>query len=188
MYQTEQNVSFLNGERANLRRLCKHDVGLAYLQWLNDPRVTKYLTVGKLPPSLGDLYHYVSTFEQNPKATAFAVIARDGGRFIGTVTLNNIDWFSRHADLGMMIGDAEAREEGYEKDALELIAEFAFNRLHLRRLYHGVFESQKERTEALEVLGWKREGAWEKHTLIGEEYEDEIWYGLVKDQPIPPSP
>lgn len=178
--ESELRVKFLQAERIYLRRLSHQDVGGEYLRMLSDPEVTKYLTIGKLPLSLADLDAYVSTFDGNKNAAAFAVIETDGDNFMGTTTLNAINWISGTADVGMSL-DARYRGGGYPDEVLSTLIPYAFEELSLRRLYMGVLRSDRERIEAAESAGFVQEGVWRAHSLVDGEYEDEILFGLIKE-------
>jgi len=152
------------------------------LSWLNDPEVNKYLTVGKLPVSERELTDFVSGFEGSTTSVAFAIVGRESDLHVGNVTLNKIEWISRSADIGLMIGDPDVRGLGYQTDVLELLVPYAFRNLNLRRLYAGVLESMTEYLEAVRALGFVEEGKWRQHSLVGDVYEDEIWHGLLYDE------
>jgi RimJ/RimL family protein N-acetyltransferase len=175
----ERKVMFLNAERINLRRLSHQDVGDQYLAMLSDPVVTKYLTVGKFPLSLADLDSYVSSFDGNQKAVALAIIEKAGDQFVGTTTLNAINWISGTADVGMSIG-AQYIGEGYPAEVLGALVPYAFDILGLRRLYMGILRPDSERIEAAREAGFVEEGVWREHSLVDGKYEDEIWFGIIQ--------
>jgi ribosomal-protein-alanine N-acetyltransferase len=173
---------FLQGQRVYMRPLVRSDVGPRYLSWVNDPNVNKYLTIGKLPVSEQDLIDFVSNFEGSTTSAAFAIVNRETESHIGNVVLNRIEWISRSADIGLMIGDPDVWGLGYPSDVLELLVPYAFRRLNLRRLYAGVLESMAEYLDAVQSLGFAEEGRWRQHSLVGDVYEDEIWHGLLIDE------
>jgi RimJ/RimL family protein N-acetyltransferase len=172
----------MDGRRVYLRPLAQADVGPRYLSWINDPEVNKYLTVGKLPASERDLIDFVSSFEGSTTSAAFAIVGQDSDAHVGNVVLNKIEWISRSADIGLMIGDPDVRGLGYQTDVLELLVPYAFRKLNLRRLYAGVLESMAEYLQAVQTLGFVEEGRWRQHSLVGDVYEDEIWHGLLYDE------
>jgi len=176
----ELRVKFIQKERIYLRRLSHQDVDGEYLKMLSDPQVTKYLTVGKIPPSLADLDAYVSSFDGNNNAVAFAVVETAADRFMGTATLNSINWVSGTADIGMALGP-QFRGHGYPDEVLSAIVPYAFESLKLRRVYMGVLESDAERIKAAKSVGFVQEGVWRAHSLVEGTYEDEIWFGLIKE-------
>ena len=175
----ELSVKFLESERIYLRRLSHEDVGEEYLRLLSDPECMKYLTVGKLPPSLADLDAYVSGFDGSQNAVAFAIVGNDDDKFLGTTTLNAINWVSGTADVGMMLG-AQYRGRKYPQEVLAVLIPYAFDALNLRRLYMGVLRSDAERIASAETAGFLKEGVWRSHSLVDGEYEDEILFGLLK--------
>jgi ribosomal-protein-alanine N-acetyltransferase len=178
--ESELQVKFLQAGRIYLRRLSHRDVGGEYLHMLSDPEVTKYLTVGKIPLSLSDLDTYVSSFDGNNNAVAFAIIETDGDRFMGTATLNAINWVSGTADVGMALS-AQYRGDGHPDEVLSALIPYAFETLKLRRLYMGVLSLDEERIRSALSAGFVQEGVWRAHSLVDGRYEDEKWFGLIKE-------
>ena len=54
---------------------------------------------------------------------------------VGFVYLNNIDWFSRNAEFGILIGERSKHGKGLAREALSLLVGYAFESLNLHKLY-----------------------------------------------------
>src|ERR1700730_9723454 len=65
------------------------------------------------------------------------------GVFVGFVYLNNIDWFARNAEFGILVGERSRQGLGLAKDALALVACYAFRPLNLSRLHLRVVSFNK---------------------------------------------
>lgn len=165
-----------------LRRLTLEDANERYLNWLSDPAVNCFLTVGKYPVTIEDVKAYISSFDGNKNAIAFAVVDVENNLHIGNTTINAINWISGTADLGMMIGDKDysARECVYS--VWSMIIKYAFHTLGLRRLYIGILEGNAECLDAARKLRIVEEGRWRRHSLVKGEYMDELWFGVLKEE------
>jgi RimJ/RimL family protein N-acetyltransferase len=165
-----------------LRKLTIEDANERYLSWIADPDINCFLTVGKFPPSIEDLRQYISSFEGNTSAIAFAIIDTGKNLHIGNTTINAINWISGTADLGMMIGDKNCLGRQCAYIVWSMIIRYAFDVLGLRRLYIGILEGNIECLDAAKNLSLVEEGRWRKHSLVNGDYQDEIWFGVLKDE------
>ena len=177
------DVSPILMERAGfgLRKLNIEDANERYLSWIADPDVNCFLTVGKFPPTIEELKGFISGFENNWNAIAFAIVDISNGKHIGNATINAINWISGTAHLGLMIGDKNYLGRDCAYIVWSMIIPYAFDILGLRRLYIGILEGNKEFLDAAQKLSLAEEGRWREHSLVKGEYQDEIWFGVLKD-------
>lgn len=94
---------------------------------------------------------------------------------IGCIDLFDFDPANRRAGIGIMI-ITEKRGKGYASEALDLIIEYAFNRLELHQLYSNVIISNTASLELFkkkhfEIIGVKKEWlrteqSWEDEYLL----------------------
>jgi RimJ/RimL family protein N-acetyltransferase len=165
-----------------LRKLTLEDANERYLSWIADPDVNCFLTVGKFPPTIEELREYIANFEDNRNAIAFAIIDTKENMHVGNATINAINWISGTADLGLMIGDKAYLGKDCAYVIWSMIIKHAFEVLGLRRLYIGILEGNKECLNAAIKLGCIEEGRWRQHSLVNGEYQDEIWFGVLRDE------
>lgn len=166
-----------------LRKLMPEDANARYLGWISDPEVNAFLTVGKFPCTLEDLSEYVSRFHGSTSGAAFAIVNQeDRDKHIGNVTLNAINWISGTADIGLMIGSKKHARPACAHAVLSLIVPYAFDVLGLRRLYMGVLEGNIACLEGARRLQMKEEGRWREQSLVYGEYQDEIWFGVLRSE------
>jgi len=127
------------GERIFLSQVRKEDVPL-FARWFADLELNAYL--GNLGMSFTpeqEQQWYDGLAASNEKL--FAIVAREGRRLVGTVTLRNIDHRHGIAELGIAIGDKEAWGRGYGSEAVRLMADYgvALLGLHTVYLWHASF-------------------------------------------------
>ena len=156
-----------------LRPLTVDDVTPAYVQWLNDPEVTRYLMAGRTPQTAETIRAFIRTV-----ATPFA-IDHDGG-FVGTICLRTIDWVSGLAEVGILLGDRRVWGRGVASAALVLLERHAFDEYELRKLWAGtcnpacarLFDRAGWRYEGTQVRQHYLRGTWVSHTLWGIHADD----------------
>ena len=127
-----------------------------YLKWLNNLNTTKHLGLPDymMPVSFKDLENY---FEQNAFSrnnVLLAVIERETLEFIGTVRLAHINWISRVAVIGIMLGDDEKRGLGYASEMTKLIVDYAFNTLNLHKLTASAHNANLPSLKCFQRLGY----------------------------------
>jgi len=96
----------------------------------------------------------------------------DGERAVGTISLTSIDRRSRHAEYGRLFVDPEFRKCGFAKRASELILQYAFDELNLRRIYLRVFSDNQRAIGLYRGLGFEEEGRLRQHVYKDGAYRD----------------
>ncbi len=164
-------VKFLEGEKICLRPLIESDFEDTF-RWLNDREVTKYMRWNLIPQTLKKIREFADNF----KGIFLAIVDEKNDKHIGNITLD-IDWVSKKAELGILIGEKQGC--GYGSEAIKLLMNFAFNDLKLHKLYCGSCNPAYNRI--MEKLGWAREGTQKDHYFTEGEYKDINLWGLINE-------
>lgn len=172
---------FIEGERIGLSKLSAREATTDYVDWMNDPDVTRFLVSGAFPADLHDIERYIAT-SHSPTRLAFAIYRKDTKRHIGNVKLDHIDWVSRHADLGIMIGDRAAWGNGFGTEATRLITHYGFTTLNLERIYLGVVKNHEHAARVYRKLGFIEEGIRRQSQYVAGKYFDTLIMGMTRDE------
>jgi len=97
---------------------------------------------------------------------------------IGTVDLYEIDAHHRRAGIGILI-DEDYRQKGYAFEALQLMADYAFNFLYLHQLYAYISISNTNSIALFEKSGYKEVGILKGWIQRIEYFEDVKLYQLI---------
>src|SRR5438552_12860286 len=101
-----------------------------YLQWVRDYDVIK--TLNKIdylrPVSFEEVKEYCNNVMKSKEDMFFALYAAENSKFIGTIRVSKINWHSRVADVGIMIGAKEYWGKGMASDAINIISQYLFNK------------------------------------------------------------
>ena len=179
---TEMKTPFLVGARLYLRALEEADITEAYVGWLNDGEVTRYLeSSGQFPTRTQDVKLWLEKYRDPSKHLALAVILKEGDRHIGNVTLNNIAWVHRTAWIGIMIGKP-FWGQGYATEAESLLLQYAFERLQLHRIVHVAMADNAAGTRLPRTLGFQEEGRLRQHYFVDGDYRDGVVFGLLASE------
>ena len=154
------------------------DIDKGWLEWINDPESTKFLT-NKVEYSREDLTKYV---ENSDSSRMFAVCLSKNDEYIGNARLSSIDWFSHRAAYGRLIGAKNLRGMGIGTEVLALLAYFAFNCLNLNRIQTGVISTNIASIKSNDKVGAIREGVSREFVYLDGKYEDIIRFGILKNE------
>lgn len=173
---------FLQGKKMFLSPLLKDDNLDDYATWLNDKETTLYMGSGRFPSNNDSLKDYISSFINNKNGILLGIFLNTNAKHIGNITLHQIDWSNRFAEIGIIVGDKEVRGKGCAQEAISLIADHAFNRMNLRKVYAGMVHGNEASKKAFEAVGFKVEGILREHFYLNGKYLDCYRLGLLKKE------
>lgn len=125
----------LQCDNLHLRCIRLDDVTERYVAWLNDKQINKYMECRFQTHTLDSIKAFVKSILDSPKDYLFAMIYN--GEHIGNIKIGSIDLFYQKADVGYFIGETKYFSRGITTNALKLVTKFAFENLHLHRLWGG---------------------------------------------------
>ena len=162
----------LTGSRVLLRPLKASDVGPAYLGWLRDPRVNRYLESRFQRHTLASLRAFVASASRDPGTLLLAIVRKDSGRHIGNIKLGPIDRRHRRADIGILVGDRASWGKGFATEAIEVLASHALKTLGLHKVTAGIYDNNPGSIRAFRKAGFIVEARRRKHYLCGGRWRD----------------
>ena len=98
----------------------------------------------------------------------------------GFVYLNGIDWFARNAEFGILIADRGRQGKGLAKEALALVAGYAFDTLNLNKLHLRVAAFNAAALRLYRDFGFVEEGVQRQQAFIRGRYHDVVLMGLFR--------
>ena len=166
-------MSIIYGERIRLRAIEAEDVQRFY-EWVNDPEVTRGLTL-YLPMSMREEQGwYENIVKRPPDERPLAIEVKTGGgwKHIGNCSVFDIDWLARAAELGIMIGDKSAWNQGYGTETMTLLLRHGFETLNLNRLFLRVYNDNPRAIRTYEKAGFVHEGKMREAKFKHGKYDD----------------
>ncbi len=153
-------------------------VGPAYVGWLNDPRVNRYLESRFAVHAEEDTRAFVAS-QLASDASLFLGIrsAALGGRHVGNIKLAPIDRHHGTGEVGILVGEPEAWGRGLASGAIAQLALIAREELGLRRLTAGCYASNEGSARAFVKAGFGIEGRRPAHFLLDGQPEDLVLMG-----------
>lgn len=128
----------LESERLFFRPLSLKHLSLAYVNWLNDLDVNKYLeSRGNFTIKLLEDF----LIEQEQKDILFwAIHLKDSNKHIGNIKIDPINYEDNSGEYGILMGDKTNWGMGYSKEASLAIINYCFKEVKLSRITLGVIE------------------------------------------------
>lgn len=162
---------YLEGDRIRLEKFCSKHITDEYISWLNDFEINKHLCVGRIPVSK----EYISEITDGIR---FAIIVR-GDEYIGTITLHRVDWIIRRAEIGYLIGNKKFWGKGVTSEAINIVTDYAFNRLGLNKIVAKTVEGNIGSEKVLEKNGYRKYGVEpQEYWLEGKFLDLNLYYIL----------
>jgi len=172
----------IKGNRIKLRTLKFSDVE-TIRRFAKDRKITKYTFVIPPPFTKEQTQAFIKkTKKERRKGNSyyFGVEFKENGRLIGMINLVKIDQKNKNAEIGFWLG-GKYQGKGLAKESLNLILDFGFKKLKLKRIEARVFHKNKPAQKLLEKTGFKLEGRLRKKTFFKNQWFDDLIYGILKD-------
>jgi RimJ/RimL family protein N-acetyltransferase len=152
------------------------------VRWRNDAEIRDHVLGYRFPVTKEMEAHWVDAVLKDQSRTRVVLAIEDKADrvFVGFVYLNNIDWFARNAEFGILIGEHSRQGRGLAKDALALVAGYAFRTLNMNRLYLRVVSFNKRALRLYRSFGFVEEGVQRHHAFLRGRYYDVVLMGLLR--------
>ena len=169
--------SGVEGDFVRLRPLVPDDAERT-LAWRSGPRASL------LHPGASTVEGQRAWIAGRPADELNYVIETRAGVPLGMVSLIDIDFLNRHAEVArLLIGEEEAaRGLPAAVEAMKLVYGLAFERLGLLRIYGTVAEDNTLMIKWHRYLGMKDEGRLRKHALINGRFQDLLYLGMLEPE------
>lgn len=167
----------LRGDKLSLEPATTDDLPL-FCAWFANLEVTRYLIM-RFPPSLemeGEWFKRTAAAND----TVYWVMKVEG-RTVGSSAIHEIDWMSRQATTGTIIGDPADWGRGYATEATRLRTAFAFNELGLERLETESFAENLGMHRALQRAGYREVGRRRRSRFAAGVWHDTLLFELLRE-------
>lgn len=170
----------INTSRLALRTLTAEDVDDFFAVYSN-VEVMRYWSTPPLPnkEAAGELINEIQEGFKNRQLLKWGIALRENDKVIGSVTLFHPDFTHRRVELGYALA-REFWRQGYMKEALEAILNYAFGQLNFHRIEADVDPRNAASIHTLERLGFQREGYLRERWHVNGEIQDAYFYGLLR--------
>lgn len=167
--------AFIEGRRIVLRAPRESDAKY-FTQWVNNPKVRKYL-MSRMPKSLLAEKEWVTSISKPnrfPESIVMVIEVRGDNKPIGVMGLHNINWIDRNATTGSMIGNLAYHGKGYATDAKMHFLKYAFETLGMHKI------SSRAYAENVASIAYSKRCGYTQEAVLKEEaFREGKWGDIV---------
>ena len=117
------------------------------------------------------------------KGIYLAICLKENNEMIGYCSIINIDLRNLKADIGgWMIGEKKLWNQGYSKEAVELLLKYAFDEYPLHKCYSFCLEDHEISNKTHISLGFKLEGQLRDHVFKGSKFLTLNVYSILRNE------
>ena len=176
-----KDLAFLKGHTIYLRSPVEDDVMDGnWHAWYNDSHVTRFNSHGIFPNTREAQLEYLRASLADTGKLMLAIVASEGDRLLGNISLQDIDLINRRAEIAILLGEEHPKTAGLE--AMALLVGHGFRRLNLNRIYAGARRGLDVWVGMLGALGFRVEGRHEQHVLRDGKYWDIILFRVLAEE------
>jgi len=143
----------------------------AYLEWLRDPEVIRFLESRFNQFDEDQLARFIRSKNASENCILAGIVFE--GRHVGNIKLE-FDEHHRRGELGLMIGDKAVWGRGIARRAIALISDFAFQELAITKLCAGCYVNNFGSRKAFESVGFVSEAVRRNHFIDGDQRVDAV--------------
>lgn len=173
------------GELVTLGPL-RRDLVPTYQRWMNDLAVVRNIGVMPLPMTLEREEGWFERAVKSDDSFSFTIYERASGTPIGNTSLMGLDWRSRTAEFGILIGEAAGRGKGSGTETARLILDYAFVALGLHSVFLRVHEYNHAGRRAYEKAGYREFGRRRQSQQMGGKFWDTIYMDCLASEFVSP--
>ena len=171
------------GEKVLLRAYKSNDIERAY-EYVNDAELIRYLSPDvPFPMTYKEEKEWIEGQGKNKEGTySFAIEDLESGKYIGGCGVDKVNWLTRVATVGIMIGDKNYWGRGYGTDAMNTLIKFIFSNMNINKIKLYTFSFNERAQRCYEKCGFKIEGILKEEVFRDGQYYDEILMAIFKNQ------
>ncbi len=147
-------TNVLKGQRIYLEPFSERHLSQRYVDWFNDPVVCQFNRHGRGDYTLEKARDYLERIKNSENTIVFAILTQEEGH-IGNISINDIDWAKRSAEISILIGEKKCWGRGFGNEAVRLAVDYGFNELKLNALWVEMTSTNQGMIRIAEDLGFK---------------------------------
>ena len=107
------------------------------------------------------------------------VISNYQQKALGMIDLFDFDFKNSRAGVGILVQELEDRQNGYGKEALQLLIAYSFTHLNLHQLYCNITEDNQASINLFTTQGFEKVGMKKDWIFSNKIYKNEYLFQLI---------
>lgn len=154
----------VEGKRIVLRPVREIDIGKAYIDWMNDKLVNRFMETRFRRQDEHTITEYVKMMNNDDNIYFMAIILKEQSLHIGNIKLHVFP-HHRRGEISLFIGNKCCWGKGFATESINLISSFAFNVIKLHKVTAGCYSNNVGSAKAFEKAFFQREAVLRDHYL-----------------------
>lgn len=172
----------ITGEKVHFDAISRDELPLI-TEWFSDTETLGFIREEAVyPQSEKETEEWYEKIRDSRDSYHFLIRLNEDNRAIGIVNLKRLNFKSRWAIFGIIIGEKDCWNKGYGTEATRLMVRYGFWELNLNRIELAVVAFNERAIHSYEKLGFQREVVKRQALYRGGEYHDTIIMGLLCDE------
>ncbi len=167
------------------KRLNIKNINIAHadvmFSYRSNPLVYQYQSFR--PKSLREVEEFINTYTKlfNIEGNWFQVGIFLDSNLIGDIGIHFVGPNNSQCEIGYTISP-EYQNQGYGSEAVYAVVDYLFCDMKKHRIIASVDPRNTPSFKLLEKIGFRKEAHFKKSVLIENEWEDDVIYGLLKEE------
>lgn len=172
----------LQTSRLYLRYLTIADVSQAYVNWLNDPAVNRYLETRHIEQTIATCEEFIEQCQLDPGSHLFGVFLKETDEHIGNVKIGSIHEHYMRGQISLFIGEKKYWGLGLSSELVSAVTEYGIKKLGLHRLEAGCYEDNLASLRVFLKNGYTVEGFFRGHVISNNNRQGCFWLGILANE------
>jgi RimJ/RimL family protein N-acetyltransferase len=148
-------------------------------RWINDVEAAR-LDLAFRPFDWVQFKNWIESLSKDSSRILFAIRKLDTKPIVGFIGFSSINAVHRSADIGIRIGEAADRGQGYGKDALKVSLDYAWKHLNLNRVALTMLAHNENALRTFLAVGFEREGLARRAAFIDGRWCDVLLMAALR--------
>lgn len=166
-------------ERFVLRELCPADCSAAYVGWLADPAINRFLETRFRDQDEASILDFIEAIAARDNEFLFGIFVANDGTHIGNIKVGPIHPLHKLADLSLFIGARTWWGRGVAREVIAALSRYAIVTLGVQKICASMYAPNAASKQAFLRAGFRQEGCRRAHYDLDGNRCDLIELGLL---------
>jgi [ribosomal protein S5]-alanine N-acetyltransferase len=166
----------IDASKVALRELSVEDSSEAYVTWLNDVEINKYLDPFESKHTLESVRMYIQEKKQSKNEYLYGIFYEN--IHVGNIKID-FNYAFKNGKIGYIVGEKKYWGKGIATAAIKIILSMCKEMGEIRKISAGVYEGNIASEKVLFKCGLDKEGVRKKHIFVNNEMLDYYEFGII---------
>jgi RimJ/RimL family protein N-acetyltransferase len=149
------------------------------MSWVNNPAITGKFAKFNCNLTRDEEASHIRQMMASKTERAF-VMESEEGKYLGNISLHEIDTQAGKARMSILIASKEERGKGYGESAIKKLLSIAFNEMKLHKIWLVVFEENEKAKGLYRKCGFQEEGILKDEYFVKGKYHNMVRMAIIK--------